>query len=268
VEVRARPGYLASKAPTVSTAARPAAPVLSDAEAAEGRLVASAIGTLSAFGRERPLRLQAASGWTASGVAGVWVVVEAARNVSGEDWSKGGIANVKLVDEAGTDVATVDVPLPPSVGPISARVFLKTAVPLTPGEYQIRVRATSAGVLPATEMTRITVAASPAVSGALFNRRSVTTGNREAPTADLRFRRTERVIVLLPASSTDAASARLLDRAGKPLAIPVTATMRDETDGSRWRAAELALAPLAPGDYLIELTSGAERTLTAFRVLP
>ena len=90
----------------------------------------------------------------------------------------------------------------------------------------------------------------------------------EAATADLRFRRTERVIVLLPASSTQPAAARLLDRAGKALAIPVTATTREEPDGSRWCAVELALAPLAPGDYLLELTAAAERTLSAFRVLP
>ena len=265
VQVRARSGYLAAK---VTPGARPAAPVLSEADASEARLVADAMGALSSFVRERPLRLQAATGWMPSGAAGVWVVAEVPRNVSGDDWSKGGTAKVKLVDEAGATIASQDVPLPASVGPISARVFLKTAVPMAPGQYQIRVRATSAGVLPASEMMRISVAAAPAGSGALFNRRSVSTGNRDAPTADLRFRRTERVIVLLPASSADAASARLLDRAGKALAIPVTATIRDEADGSRWRAAELTLAPLAPGDYLIELTKAGERTLTAFRVLP
>jgi len=72
----------------------------------------------------------------------------------------------------------------------------------------------------------------------------------------------------VPASSTAAVTARLLDRTGKPIAIPVTAAIRDEADGSHWRAAELALAPLAPGDYLIELSGAGERTLSAVRVLP
>jgi len=264
VQVRARSGYLASNAPAVT---RSAAPALSDAEAAEGRLVTSAIGALGAYARDRPVRLQAATGWT-GGVPGVWVIVEAPRNIGGDDWSKGGSATVKLFNDADTEIATQDVPLPPSVGPISARVFLRSAAPLTPGDYQLRVRATATGVLAATEMMRIQIALPPAGSGALFNRRGVATANREAPTADLRFRRTERVIVLLPASSTDAPTARLLDRAGRPLGIPVAAAIRQEPDGSRWRAAELALAPLAPGDYLIEITTAADRTLTAFRVLP
>jgi hypothetical protein len=38
--------------------------------------------------------------------------------------------------------------------------------------------------------------------------------------------------------------------------------------GARWRTAQLALAPLAPGDYVIEQTAGGETTMTAFRVLP
>ena len=42
--------------------------------------------------------------------------------------------------------------------------------------------------------------------------------------------------------------------------------------GSRWLSAQAALAPLTPGDYLIEITAagaGAQkRTLTAFRVVP
>jgi VWFA-related protein len=265
VQVRARAGYLAAR---LAPGARPVAPVLSDADAAEARLVSEAIGTLSSYARERPLRLQVATEWLSSGVPGVWVVAEVPRNIGGDDWSKGGTAEVKLLDDAGTTIATQEVPLPPSAGPISARVFLKTALPITPGDYQIRVRATSAGVLPAAEMARITVAVPPAGSGVLFNRRGVSTGNREAATADLRFRRTERVIVLLPASSAGPATARLLDRAGKALAIPLTATIRDEADGSRWRAVELALAPLAPGDYLIELVTAGERTMAPFRVLP
>jgi hypothetical protein len=63
-------------------------------------------------------------------------------------------------------------------------------------------------------------------------------------------------------------SARILDRTGKPLPIPLIATVRDDRDGSRWQSTELALAPLAAGDYLIELSSGEKRTLVAFRVVP
>jgi len=53
--------------------------------------------------------------------------------------------------------------------------------------------------------------------------------------------------------------------------------VRDDGDGLRWLTAQLALAPLAVGDYVIELTarsgslsgaSGESRTLLAFRVVP
>jgi hypothetical protein len=102
----------------------------------------------------------------------------------------------------------------------------------------------------------------------MFARRGVTTGNRQVQTADLRFRRTEQLFVEIPTVSSEVPTARLLDRTGKVMAVPVTSAVRDDPDGSRWRTAQLMLSPLAPGDYIIEITTGAERTLTAFRVLP
>jgi hypothetical protein len=72
----------------------------------------------------------------------------------------------------------------------------------------------------------------------------------------------------MPASSADTVSARLLDRAGNPLTTPVTAGIQEDADGLRWRRVEVVLAPLAQGDYIIELSAGGERTLTGFRVVP
>ena len=50
---------------------------------------------------------------------------------------------------------------------------------------------------------------------------------------------------------------RMLDRTGQPLAVPVT--VGERVDGQqRWITADLALAPLAPGDYAVEIrTVGA-----------
>jgi hypothetical protein len=42
--------------------------------------------------------------------------------------------------------------------------------------------------------------------------------------------------------------------------------MREESDGSRWVTAQLALAPLAAGDYIVEFANGSMRTLAAFRI--
>jgi hypothetical protein len=92
------------------------------------------------------------------------------------------------------------------------------------------------------------------------------------PVADLQYRRTERVHVEWAiASDLDQRTARLLSKTGQPLAIPVAVTER-ETDGRRVVAADLNLAPLSAGDYVIELTVGkgtsTEVRVVAFRVVP
>jgi len=110
------------------------------------------------------------------------------------------------------------------------------------------------------------VLAAPAASGAILIRRGPSTANKEVPTADVRFRRGEQLRVEVPEAGE--AAARLLDRTGKPLPIPVTAAQREAPDGSRWTTAQLALTPLAPGDYLIEIKRSTARTLVAFRVVP
>ena len=149
------------------------------------------------------------------------------------------------------------------------RFVVEPAAALDPGDYQIQLRATPSGAgIPASEVTRLFIPASTAAAGTQFSRRGPTTGNREAPTADLRFRRAERLIVHLPVASSDPIAARLFDRMGNPLAVPVTTASREEADGSRWHTAEAVLAPLAAGDYIVETTIGAERSLIAFRVPP
>jgi hypothetical protein len=87
------------------------------------------------------------------------------------------------------------------------------------------------------------------------------------PTADLRFRRSERLRVEVPATA-DVTGARLLDRTGKPLAVPVAAATRTDADGARWATGELLLAPLAPADYVVEISVTGTRTMAAFRVVP
>jgi hypothetical protein len=52
------------------------------------------------------------------------------------------------------------------------------------------------------------------------------------------------------------------------LNVPVTAAVRTDADGSRWYTAQLALAPLGPGDYVVEISSGSDRSIAAFRIVP
>jgi hypothetical protein len=67
-------------------------------------------------------------------------------------------------------------------------------------------------------------------------------------------------------AALDQRVARLLGRDGRALAVPVNLTEREQS-GQKVLAADLNLAPLAPGDYVIELVAGAG-TNEARRYLP
>jgi hypothetical protein len=100
-------------------------------------------------------------------------------------------------------------------------------------------------------------------------RRGPTTGPKYEMTADPRFRRSDRVRIEHATTAAGAATARMLDRAGSPMAVPVQVTERaDESGEFRWIVAEAALAPLAPGDYAIEVTLDQGKAVTAFKVVP
>ena len=196
----------------------------------------------------------------------VWGIAEVGRSAQADDWTGGGQADAILVDASGKTVATSRTQIAP--GSSSIRIAL-TSRELSAGDYQLQIRTKGSRAVTASNDTlRITLSASPKATAAMFFRRGPATANREVPTADLRFRRGERLRVDVATPANDAVAARLLDRNGRALAIPLATTVRDDPDGSRWQSAELALAPLAPGDYVIELTSGNTRTLAAFRVVP
>jgi len=274
VQVRARRGYLANtEANTTAISARSAPPTpAAAAAAAEARIVDTAIGSLDNFARERPAWLHAAAGWAPSGAATVWLVFEPGHSANADDWTGGGQADAVLVDAAGRTVASERATLAP--GAQSARLALPvgralSGAPITSGDYEVQIRSKAArGGIAANDTLKITVPASPQATGAVFFRQGPSTANRAVPTADVRFRRSDRLRLEVPSSANDAVTARLLDRTGKVLPIPVTASVRDDADGSRWRVADVVLAPLAPGDYLIEMTAGAERLLQPFRVVP
>ena len=268
VQVRARRGYLApteaemaGRGPVVSTPADVAA-------AADARAIEDVVGPLAAFSRDLPMRVQVAAGWKPDKTAAVWAVGEVA---PGDDWKTGGEAEVMLTTAAGATVSTTHARIEP--GARSFRVALTSSSPLAAGDYAVRIRARGAAAtaIALNEVVRLALPQAPDEIGALFVRRGPATGNKDVATADLRFRRSEHIRVEVP-SISPAVSARLLDRTGKVLAVPLTAAVREDADGSRWQTAELALAPLAVGDYVIELAGGAggerKRTLVAFRIVP
>jgi len=106
----------------------------------------------------------------------------------------------------------------------------------------------------------------------LLFRRSPATGPGYVATTDMRFRRTDRLRIDVPtAAALDTMTATLLDRTGKPLAFPVTLAEREES-GVRYVSGDIALAPLAIGDYLLEITrrdpAGDSSAIIAFRIVP
>ena len=121
------------------------------------------------------------------------------------------------------------------------------------------------GGLPYTDTIRMDEASG---ARALLSRRGPTTGVRYVPTAVPQFSRTERVRIEVPADAgTNTVSAEILDRAGKAMHVPVHASTRVEGSVT-WASAEISLAPLAAGDYLVRLTAGGQSVVTAFRLAP
>jgi hypothetical protein len=94
-------------------------------------------------------------------------------------------------------------------------------------------------------------------------------GNPDAvPVAMRDFSRAERLVVRVPAygpgNTTPAVSARLLNRNGQPMSdVPVGPSAAPDT-----QEMELALAALAPGEYILEIKAGEVSELVGFRVTP
>jgi hypothetical protein len=267
VQVRARRGYqalTAAEARTTGTAETRSPEAV--AAAAEAGAIQAAIGALSTSTRAVPLQLHAAAHST-NGMTMVWAVGEV--DGRSDEWKNGGEAILTLTAPTGETVATARAEIPP--GRRAFRVELRAAAVLVPGDYVLHVRAKGAAAmaLPINEAVGVPVAAAPHATGALYSRQGASSAGRDEPTADPRFRRGEHIRVEVPTEAASTATGRLLDRTGKVMQVPVAVSERQDTNGAQWMTAQLALAPLAPGDYLIELTGAdAERRLIPFRVIP
>jgi hypothetical protein len=181
-------------------------------------------------------------------------------------WSGGADVQVLVTPDSGAPLA-----------PVTARIEsgargVLVSVPLQTGIGAIRVVSKVAAAGESLE-DRVEIGRAPAllVGEAILYRGRPAAASPLRPVADLQYRRIERVHVEWPIfGELDQRSARLLGRNGQPLAIPVTVTER-ETDGRKVVAADLNLAPLSLGDYVIELTAGRGKEtisrLVAFRVV-
>lgn len=273
VQVRARRGYLALTAAEAAAPSVPNSRATGGAAAALAASVTAALATLGGATRDARIHLsyvvskpvgQVAADF---GAAAVWAIGEFG---SGLEWRQGAEVDLTLTAADGHLLSTQHERV--AAGARSFRSVLRPGSEIPPGDYAIRARLNPLGpnADPVTEMLRVAVPANGS-SGFLVSRRGPTTGNREVPAADMRFRRAEQIRVDVPGSMSLAPTARLLDRTGNAMAVPVTPSVRTDPDGTRWASASLTLAPLAPGDYVIEISDeGADtaKTLVAFRVVP
>jgi hypothetical protein len=142
---------------------------------------------------------------------------------------------------------------------------------LPAGEYAVRVRLTSTAdsSLALSDTARVVLSSNQTLGEAVMWRRGPTTGLQHRRTADPRFQRSDRLRFEHATTLSEPPKARLLDRNGNPLNVPVQVTERpDESGAFRWIVVDAALAPFAPGDYAVEVTQGTAKQVTAFRIVP
>lgn len=270
--VRARPGYLA---PTEAELASSRVDALMNG-ASPGHSTrppgfARALEALTPARGVLPVRVQA----TAS-PAQMWITAELdASTLKLPEWGEGGRARM-MIEHAQGDAPPIEQNVLLAAGQRSFTVSPE-GVPLAPGRYVIRLQLTPLkGTLPIQATADVVVPDGSALLSAsgIVLRRGPSTGLAYVQTADARFRRTERLRVEIPRLAADAStSARVLGRDGQPLAlVPAISERVDATTDLRFIVVDVPLAPLAQGEYGVEVTleaNGRTETATfAFRIVP
>ena len=267
VTVRARRGYRAGTAGELERQ-RSAAALAGQTVAGGLGAVPAALAGLQQVRSSMPVRTRVAYARAGSGHVRLWAVAEIDSATSREGvWLSGGTVDAALSGSDNRALASAEGAL---TGGQRALVLDLGEVdaPDTSTSLRVRLRPSGEGS-PLQEVVMLAplgAAGDPGVP--LLLRRGPTTGTRYTPTADPQFRRTERLRLDLPCATPPAAfTASMLDRAGMPLLLPVTTTTR--TDGTiTWATAEVSLAPLAHGDYVIKMTVDGVDAVTAIRVVP
>jgi VWFA-related protein len=265
--VRARRGYRGRTADDLISGAAGAAA----AEAPDS--LTAALTPVVGFNARSQFRIRTSS-WTRQGTGNeppgaFWVVGEIDYRTRRElAWTASAKADVVVLASDGTEIMSKSLEVRTEDGPFAFEV--PDSGGLVAGEYAVRVRLTSAAdsgqVL--SDTARVVLTQTTSLGEAVMWRRGPTTGLQHRRTADPRFLRSERLRLEHPTTLPGAATARMLDRNGKPLNVPVQVTDREDTGGFRWIVVDASLAPFAPGDYAIEVTQGTAKQVTGFRVVP
>jgi VWFA-related protein len=257
IKLKARRGYFAPTQEEIDSIAAGRA-AASRPVPAETMALSKALGRLEELRHDRDLFVQAAR-------AGDSLVIAAELGVTARQaaaWANGG--EVRLVVSTGNGEITETRTIEPMRSGVLVRVPLSDS-----GDVRIEARARSAAG-GAADTTFTLGPAGQVLIGEVLSHRGL--ARALMPAADGRYRRTERATIEAPlGAGAIAAGARVLDRLGKPLNIPVSSRERIDPQGVRWITAEVVLAPLSEGDYVIEIEATRdavrERKLFAIRVV-
>lgn len=272
VEVRARPGYLA---PTEAEARAAGAAITTMAgKNVPPPTVTRALDAIAPARGNLPVRVQAAG---APGAIRAIIELDPA-TAKQPDWLSGGTVKVTYEPERGVvqkesrPTHTVTLALEPGQRSLTVEGPEEA---LLPGRYSVRAELMPrSGRVPLQVTTFATVPPNTVAigTGALALRRGPSTGLAYIATADPRFRRTERLRIEVPTADGVTGAGRLLTREGQPLQVVVTTTTRVDVKGQHLAVGEAILAPLAAGDYVLELAltkdGKTEPVAYGFRIVP
>ena len=271
--MRARPGYLA---PTEAEA-RAAGAAIDRAAATKSATPPTVTRALDAIAPARgnlPVRVQAA-GARNSIRAIVELDVATAKQ---PEWISGGTLRVTIEPERTTGaVAMGSQTITMAVEPGQRSITVSgPEQPLKPGRYTVRAELTPRnGRVPIQVTTFATVPLETAEvgTGALASRRGPSTGLAYIGTADPRFRRTERLrLEVTTGRRRVTATVRLLTREGARCRSCDVQARTDEARSSGRGIADVTLAPLAAGEYVLEISieknGKTELVSYGFRIIP
>ena len=209
---------------------------------------------LSALARISPSARVQAYG-TAIGSDVVVVAEITPAEIEAGRWKQGADVQIMLTAKDGEPKSATA-----RIEPGSRGALVRVPVGANTGPWQAVVRVKGADEMNDSDTIAIERGAGTLLGKPLAYRAASAAASAYRPLASFQFRRTERVRLEWPVlQAVDSHQARLLDRNGKPLAVPVTTAVK-ESAGAPVLTADLNLAPLSIGEYLIELAAKAGDT--------
>lgn len=222
--------------------------------------IEAALGALTRMRPGAPVHMYA----TANGGELAVVAEIAASAIEAGRWKQGGEVQVLTSFANGRSVSGTGRIVPGLRGAV-----VRLDVGTDPGPWQAMVRVRGDGEPPHSDSITITRSTGVLLGDPIGYRAAAAAAAPFGPLAAFSLRRTERIRLEWPlVKRIDSHTVRLLDKKGQPLDVRVVSAVGGAE--GKTLSAEINLAPLAIGEYLIEVsaTAGAvvERKLVAIRV--